>query len=943
MNTKVTLKGGDTRYPFFILKSFFVLGFLFLNYLPCFGQFEDGDTVDVISSGLDTTYIIYYEPIDDSLHENLWVVTDPLKMIVQLTHHSAEVNTGLIGINLTDIFEPNKAQEIDNTNYNDAPDPWQAIIDLAPKTVRVFSGASAKFMHPLGSLIDPATNLYYGGYGYNWKEVISYYDMTDFTKDGPVTITGDYDWTLIESQLADDCDGCETWINDDYSSRLVEFYEKSISQPTFNPSLIPAISDRPLYMNDLIRLIDRIEGENTGHTVDVLYCVNIESQSATELLEVIDYLRLRGINLVGLELGNEVMGKFGADAMGFDDFEHYWQYINQIPYTDTDEQDDLENALSDDMEDDHNYIEAIKGNSEYWDILIGLPAANTPNCGASFDFPLAPQSGSDEDTRVMLATTPVVTEEEIEDTDCDCNYPDWNIAMAAYYDEEIGPPSAERHSFDAVILHTYYTTTNNTANCEVNSNWRDIMIAIHEEYPEESTDLEDYAFTDMKIDSPTWTYTPTADTRLDQHFKGIVGVHYPLAADPLLPGNFKEFTRDRLDISFEEHAYWLDFESADVSENSKEIWITEYNLDDEVKIFDGTASEANIETFENYAASVDNTFAHAVLMQNWFLWFVKSNYDPSYRDMFLTRATVQNILGGSKTMLMTKYDRADLYALTEIGYCGDPLEVDPYFIRRATYFSSQLWRVINDNDLKYLKTFTTMATTNNNLAPTLFIDEDELNPRLFVFYSNVNNATQWFGIDPGTLIELLGDEITEYVDLGTDITATILDADQLYSTSGYAPVFDINSRYNTCPWSYAAQNRFEITQLDSYSPNVTCPGAFVTASPNGVCVELPAISMGYIEIPIEILSYRRGNPNNLYSIHPNPSSTHFYVQKIISIEENSEEIDLTIYSPVGELVLKQKIHQGEPIDISSLPVGVYSVNLRTNAGVIETEQLVKMK
>ncbi|MBK8682279.1 MAG: hypothetical protein IPN31_10330 [Bacteroidetes bacterium] len=82
--------------------------------------------------------------------------------------------------------------------------------------------------------------------------------------------------------------------------------------------------------------------------------------------------------------------------------------------------------------------------------------------------------------------------------------------------------------------------------------------------------------------------------------------------------------------------------------------------------------------FKDFQSSGSNTFAHAAMLQNWMLWNIKANYDNDYKKNFLTRATLQNALGGSATMLMTNSDAADQKLLEEIDDCTDP-EVYPYF------------------------------------------------------------------------------------------------------------------------------------------------------------------------------------------------------------------------------------------------------------------------
>ncbi|MBK8682278.1 MAG: hypothetical protein IPN31_10325 [Bacteroidetes bacterium] len=85
-----------------------------------------------------------------------------------------------------------------------------------------------------------------------------------------------------------------------------------------------------------------------------------------------------------------------------------------------------------------------------------------------------------------------------------------------------------------------------------------------------------------------WDY-PLIDTRLEKAFFELAGIHYPEDEDDLIPGNFKEFTRDRIDNSFEEHAGQMLFTKDDDGPESKEIWLTEYNLNDDVKLPNGPA------------------------------------------------------------------------------------------------------------------------------------------------------------------------------------------------------------------------------------------------------------------------------------------------------------------------------------------------------------------
>ncbi len=910
--------------------------------------FEVGDTIAIYTSGFDSVYITYAEEIPDSLLEGAWVINNPYKqMIVKLDDHHAEVNDGLIGVNLTEFFTQKHAAPINNSVYDYAPNPWDALSDLAPKTIRVFSGAAAKFMHPLGSCYDPVGHWYFGGYGYNWQDMIPYFDMTDLSPDAPLD-GGDYDFTQINTELAGGCnpllDYC-LWIDENWRSVFLEAYDKCMEQPTYNADILTTTETQPLYINDLINLVNQVEGDNGDYTIDVLYCVNIESQSATEVLDVLDYLLDNDINVVGVELGNEVADNFGTYIMGFTDFAHYWYYINGYDYADGGEQTALENALSDDMENDHDFIHALKSSQDYCDIKVGLPAENTPNCGALYDFPLMPHPDENGIRYDVAATVPVITDPDPEVTDagCNCYYPQWNLDMVTYYDSVTTSESAcEKYKFDAIIFHPYYTSANTQGACDTNSNWREIMLALHPQFDAGTyTTVEIDAF---DYDTPVWDFVSggvpsTPDYRLDDAFYGITG----MPANALVTGNFKEFTRDRLDISFEEHANWMLFTDDDDDPEDKEVWLTEYNLSDVMQLPGGGIYEAhNGKIYQEFQSSVSNSFSHAAMLQNWFLWNVKANYDLDYRHFFLTRATLQNFLGGTKTMMMTNSDTTDQVILGEIANCSTAVDQN-YYIRRATYFAAELWNIIHLNDLEYFKSVTTMASLNDNQAPTVFVDMAERDA--YIFYTNVTDQVQWFGIDPGDVLEAFEDPLYFEATLGTSSGAVILDADQLYSTGGSSALFEINVEYLMCDYEMETEveNRFEITQLETISPSVTCPGPFASLCPECVCVELPAVSMGYFVIPIIISHLRIGNPDDMYTIYPNPASTHFVVQQIDEKIDDVQNIEIKIFSMYGSLIQTAYVSEGEAIDISELPVGIYNVLVETNGSQHEMESLIKMK
>ncbi|MBK8342906.1 MAG: hypothetical protein IPL12_05985 [Bacteroidetes bacterium] len=155
--------------------------------------------------------------------------------------------------------------------------------------------------------------------------------------------------------------------------------------------------------------------------------------------------------------------------------------------------------------------------------------------------------------------------------------------------------------------------------------------------------------------------------------------------------------------------------------------MTEYNLKDDLDMPGPYGSDNNTK-LQDFESSVVNTFSHAVMLQNWFLWNLKSAYDPTYRPNFLTRATLQNFLSGSGIALMTPSNKEDR-AILGISTCGtfpdSPTGYDKdftHYIRKINYYAPYYWKVISDKHLQYLQSTTTMYVNNDNIAPTVFID-----------------------------------------------------------------------------------------------------------------------------------------------------------------------------------------------------------------------------
>lgn len=482
--------------------------------------------------------------------------------------------------------------------------------------------------------------------------------------------------------------------------------------------------------------------------------------------------------------------------------------------------------------------------------------------------------------------------------------------------------------------------------CPGNTNWRDLILSLHPDYPDALAGLE--LIEDWHYPGPAWDYIGAGDPDLIPAFNAITGIHYPLANSPLQVGNFKTFVKERIKPVYKKHGDHMLFYNGFLGSEAKEVWITEYNIKDEpLKMNDDLGfGKHNDNELEDFAQSIDNTFSHAVMLEHWFLWNLKANYDPAFRPNFLTRTMLQNYLGGSEISLMRPSNKVDR-ALLGISDCTEYVAITneggynkdfTHYLRKPTYYSYQLFNVISKKHLKYLEADYGIYMYNDNIPPTVFLDLAE--HKLYVYYTNVKQTTQLYAFDPGTLEDIYGPTI--HIDLGTGtVMGHILDAQQTYSTYGNQDLFAINDAYSPCNTAITIPTRLSTIANLELPVGVTCPGGFTSGVVGGVCVSVPPMSLGYFEIPFTFM--RIGEFDEQLSIYPNPTSSYFIIQRITTDEIGISEMNIKIYSLYGSIVKETTAEVGQSIDITELPVGVYTVAIYQDGKKLEVKKLIKMK
>lgn len=896
-----------------------------------------GDTLESYLDGPDSVYVL---SVGNDSMERLISTED---IIVRLTTVEKNVVDNNFGVSLADFFLPGHAPLSDNVNYPVGSSPWDLLSDLAPTVLRYPGGSSSKFRHPFGSMNYETWNdeagKKNGGYGICLEEIITFYDRTNTTLNE----------TLPEDIIADmeeigpgepELDVETDWLSNREISNFNDYYREWLNQPKYIDTYTN-LYDEQLYINDLIELVRTIETVNPDLTVQVVLVVNILSDPAAQVRDVINYLQDATLNnnysvhVYGIELGNECFFRVFEDLIGFAEvtgtvdavsvtksaFDHYWAFINGAEDYNTEfDWDDptIDFLLSDVLPSSmfgtvdgfqaHDYIGLLRNDDEMDDIKIGIPAG--PPIDADGPF--------------------IIDQDDIGDAmiggAVGCR---WNDCLYAHYGYlEDGKPA-----FDAVIAHLYYKSQNNT-DPALNTNWGEIPIGIDSDPGLDGENLLDNDNDDdLHDDFATAPYTNysygVADLRVYDAFGRIVGLDNQ-------PGNFREFLKSRQRIGMQTIGGELAFEVGE--EDPKECWITEWNINnnqeyennplDPAYDADGDAKKQRVDVY-------NNSFVHSYLIQEEYLNNLKFNSHGNpdvfgLRNDLITVATIQSFLGGSSIQLVTNSNEQDVLAT---GLSTDCTPSFNFYVPRALYHSYSLLGPIHENDLNYLSTIKSMYETNLNLAPTVFVTQSSptyTERSVYIYFSNVKGTKQTYVIKPGTF--------TTLPFTGINAEMHLIDVDQLYSNSGKSALYDINRSYDECGLPLPA-NYFEIQGPEpTYIDYEACP---TNMPSDAMCATVPAYSIGYFVFSFDP-SARLGEIVNKFQIFPNPASTKFIITQTNIKENELSNLVVRIYTMYGNLVYQGSFDENESIPIDDLPVGTYYIQISEN-NYLESEILIKMK
>lgn len=819
------------------------------------------------------------EIVEISINQNL------NDILVSLGHTAKNVNPGLFGVHIGGMFD-----NLTTPNEVSSEYAWQWLVDLAPTTLRFPQGSGSKFMH----LLHYADGSDVTGYGYDIIEIARYFDYIDGESPFDYTDLSASDINSIQTAVD------PSWIPLEYREDFNAYHDKWENQNCEDVDT--------KFIDDFIALVQSIDAVDPGRPkTKVILDLNIISEPATECRAIADYLRAEGVNVVGIEMGNECYLEFFCDVLHFYSFEDYWQFINGTNLLGNDDilYNDPSPSVHTDMIEDHDFITAFKtastsNNYNYKVGIVGMPLEE----GFVFNSPQETLYGE----RVSCNDATI-----------------WNPAIYSKYGEHVGTSS--KYKFDAVIMHTYYTS----------DHWRDIVFDNFN------------PVTSCTSSSDLWKYD-IYDSRLQATFNGIIGI-----GD--LPGNFKDFLVNGKDdglgfaSAIDRMSYYFKFTEAEP--NPKDLWITEWNLKDNYR--NGTKLE------QTECEIYSNTFAHSFLFYQWWLKQLKVNFDPDYRENFLTYSTVQNYINGTSINLVSVADEQeeDYYS---VAYGGADCLQRNYHVRRTTYFATYLLSPIFNEKLKYLRTSNTLPffpNNSGNIQPTVFIDVT--GQYLYIYYTNTKNSIQNYRIAQGTLKQLYPDATSiSFDEEGT--TNTYILAQQLYSSSGKVTlnkydkdweVGDPESEFqglNACYENYDHEMEIMPTTESGNFPTIHNFGNYLQCSGGNYltlhnCFTAQPYSIGYFKVhftPMYPLKLNAANLSELV-VYPNPANSKIRVAMTDINTAGVETAKIQIFNIQGEIVFVGLFENYNEYDISTLPSGLFQIIITDFYGNFLKSSFVKVE
>jgi len=145
------------------------------------------------------------------------------------------------------------------------------------------------------------------------------------------------------------------------------------------------------------------------------------------------------------------------------------------------------------------------------------------------------------------------------------------------------------------------------------------------------------------------------------------------------------------------------------------------------------------------------------------------------------------------------------------------------------------------------------------------------------------------------------------------------------------------------PWASLIESAPKTLRMSSFVngisvANTTCPSV-MDAVPGSVCVTIPGIAFGYIEIPFTATP-RLGKQETAMAVFPNPAGTELTIHIYSDGMWVNDIYTYSIIDAKGSVTAKGQIASGEKIAVHTLPNGIYTLLLTYEGKIIASERVV---
>ena len=788
--------------------------------------------------------------------------------------------------------------------------------ELAPEVVRFPTGSNAIFTHlvrPDGLGGWECTD----GWGYSYEEIEDFLIQQYLTS---------YSVSTLE-ELTDlyPCIYNPDDPESDLMGKLNSFrLEVSKQYDDDGPPIIECadadgLSPRPNYFCEFMNHINSME-DTYGQSIDVIYLANITTASPMENVATIQMMLDNGLNVVGVEMGNEMFFHAATNSgMLFKGDEDDFNDCGGTEGDDDDITDDTQGANA--AQAYYDYVNGkYNANTAYW-LYTFRDFSHSPNedevdyniatgveCTANFNdpnvydpTPFLYYSTCDYIKAIRAADNPVIRNIAIGlcgATPAVSNYTNamgdpidvidegrfdlfggWNTQLGSFWNlsRDFGEGIGVKKDFDAYIVHPYFISS-----------------------PFYENAISEFLIDDLNTwESPFYLYngfvTGVSDTRLIDAFN--VGRN-----------EFMNFINDGFTKYWN---YYMSTYHLNLYANPKDLWFTEWNILGANNQF-GNPVYDNFDTDDGFT-----TFYNTEIFYNTFL---EASMDFNWYHLMNSKALALGFSGAIIRGAGSRIRYATLHSIEnekpigpisqkrnlDISDVSDDANANYKFNqrKRITYNTFSLVKEINLKDLRWTPVSITGGLTASQLKTFHiygYLNEDK--SLLYVYFDNLSDNSRILNLNPA----LTGGYV---VNASAPKTLTYFTTNKMYSGYGYSPLLGHNESYDDELAVFSPVNYQSLTEIPPFTASTYI---------------IPHYSQGFFTIPISCCAKTISELKS-----ENLCDNFNYVNELnklesyLSTETKNELLDLFVYNIQGELIFDHQMSSEFPsVELPNIGNGVY--------------------